>query len=72
MFKIEFAPEIERRLAAGNINDDFVLHAAQVLYPIEGPRVIRLNEEVRGVVNIKVIAPSRGEIRSQFQICAAS
>jgi hypothetical protein len=49
MHQICFSPEIRRRRDAGALPDDFLLWGAQLLQPHEGQRVIRINEEVRGV-----------------------
>src|SRR5687767_9480660 len=57
MFQAAFSPEIERRFASGLIDQKFVLVAAQLLQPGKGTRIIRLNEEVRGVALIKSDRP---------------
>jgi hypothetical protein len=49
MHQICFSPEIRRRKDAGKLVDDFLLWGAQLIQPHEGGRVIRINEEVRGV-----------------------
>lgn len=49
MHQICFGPEIRRRRDAGTLPDEFVLWGAQLLQPHEGERLIRINEEVRGV-----------------------
>ena len=49
-----FLPEVERRQAAGLIPKPFPLLAAQVIIHSDGrPHEIQLNEEVRGVLDVK-------------------
>ncbi len=45
-----FEPEIARRKNAGKLQEDFVLRAAQVVMNMGEEPVVRLNEEVKGVV----------------------
>lgn len=62
MFQIAFAPEILRRLENGTLDDHFVLLAAQMIQPVEGGQVIRLNGEVRGVPLVRLNRPvEKGE-----------
>lgn len=49
MWEIAFAPELEKRKAAGLIGDDFHLYLAQLLQPPEEEDRILFNEEVRGI-----------------------
>ena len=57
MFQLVFAPEIRRRLSSGEIDDKFVLFSAQLIQRMDEPRVVRINEEVRGVGTIKMDRP---------------
>ena len=62
MFQIAFAPEIRRRLATGQLNQNFFLIAAQLIQPEEGKNTVRLNEEVRGMGLVRVNRPvQKGE-----------
>lgn len=54
IFQIAFTPEIDRRLKEGTIDNSFVLRAAQMIQPPEGPKIIRFNDEVRGIPLIKL------------------
>ncbi|MET4701404.1 uncharacterized protein (UPF0332 family) [Constrictibacter sp. MBR-5] len=54
MQQICFAPEIRRRRDAGELPDGFLLWGAQLIQPHEGGRIIRLNEEVRGVPYLRL------------------
>ena len=58
MFRIAFAPEIRERISDGRIGENFVLLAAQLLQREEGKRrLVRLNEEVRGIGMIRTSGP---------------
>lgn len=57
MFQIAFAPEIRRRLATGQLKQNFFLSAAQLIQPEEGENTVRLNEEVRGTAVVRVNRP---------------
>jgi hypothetical protein len=62
MQQLTFSPEIRRRRAANEIDDNFILWAAQLIQPHGGGQIIRLNEEVRGVQYIRVGRPiEKGE-----------
>lgn len=62
MFQMVFSPEIRRRLETGQISEDFFLTQAQLLQPVEGGRLIRLNQEVNGVLFIRTDRPvQKGE-----------
>lgn len=54
MFQIAISPEIERRLAAGALGQDFELYSAQLIQPPDGSQLIRLNGEVRGLPLIRL------------------
>lgn len=49
MFQIAFSPEIRKRLQSGALEEGFTLSAVQMIQPLNGNLVIRLNEEVRGI-----------------------
>ena len=53
IFQIAFAPEIRRRLSKKEPHDSFFLTAAQLIQPEEGGTVIRLNDEVRGLLLVR-------------------
>jgi len=57
MFQIAFAPEIRRRLATGQLDENFFLSAAQLIQPEEGESTVRLNAEVRGKALVRVNRP---------------
>ena len=52
-----WAPEIERRKKLGTIDDDFTISMAQALFPPDRRVVVRFNEEVRGIGNIRASRP---------------
>jgi hypothetical protein len=52
-FALWITPEIERRKTAGLIGDTFTLSQAQILFGDEGPRMVRLNEEVKGLLLVQ-------------------
>lgn len=57
-FELWFQPEIERRQVAGSLPEDFALWGAQVIMdPDRQAPVVRLNEEVRGVVTARAARP---------------
>lgn len=47
-------PEIERRKTAGELNNGFLLNKAQVIFTIDGSKVIRLNAEVKANIRTNV------------------
>ena len=53
MFQLAFAPEIRKRLSAGELGHDFFLSAAQLIQPEDGGKTVRLNEEVRGIALVR-------------------
>lgn len=53
MWEIAFAPELEKRRAAGLIGDDFHLYLAQLLQPPDEENKVLFNEEVRGVALLR-------------------
>lgn len=46
-------PEIEKRRAAGTLPDPFELYMAQRIQFPDGRNLVRLNEEVRGIANVR-------------------
>jgi hypothetical protein len=59
-FNLWINPEIERRRSANTISSSFHLRAAQVIFNIGAGRPeIRLNEEVKAVMKIKVNKPMK-------------
>jgi hypothetical protein len=57
MFQIAFTPEIERRIAAGLIDDAFFVNVAQLITRDGGKQEVRFNDEVRGVGRVRVNQP---------------
>lgn len=47
-------PELERRKTEGKLGEDFVFKAAQVMFSVGGPPVVRINSEVRAIVEAKI------------------
>jgi uncharacterized protein (UPF0332 family) len=57
-------PEIKRRQAAGEVEKPFPLtHAQIIFYPDGRPSEVRLNEEIRTVVKVKLKEPLQKPIR---------
>lgn len=57
-FRLWFIPELDRRRADGRIPDGFELRAAQVVMDLNNPSpVVRINEEVRGVLEARAARP---------------
>lgn len=52
-----FQPDLERRKEAGLIGDDFRVRAAQALFPPEGGAIVRFNDEVHGIAQVKATRP---------------
>ena len=52
-----WGPEIERRQRSGSIDEDFTFSFAQALFPPGKAFVVRFNEEVRGIANIRASRP---------------
>ncbi len=50
-------PEIKRRKAMGTLDEDLVIAMAQALFPPEGSVIVRFNDEVRGIGNVRVSRP---------------
>ena len=57
MFQLVFSPEIERRFEAGLLDDSFSLWAAQLIQPGDGSQIVRLNDEMRGVMHLCTTPP---------------
>jgi hypothetical protein len=52
-FELWITPEYERRKTAALIGQNFRLSSAQVLFSDEGAPLVRFNEEVRGVIQVR-------------------
>ena len=57
MFRLFFAPEIRHRIHDGRLDQNFVLHCAQVVFFEETGKEVRLNEEVRGRATVQLDRP---------------
>ena len=57
MSQVAFVPEIRQRLSSGQLDDNFILTAAQLIQQEEQDRIVRLNNEVRGLVMVRVTRP---------------
>lgn len=63
MFQLAFSPEIERRLQDGLLDESFSLWAAQLIQPGDGSQIVRLNDEMRGVMYARIDRPvEKGEV----------
>ena len=55
-------PELERRKAAGELKDGFVLKAAQIIFSVGGKNLVRINGEVKAIIEAKFNRPiEKGE-----------
>jgi len=55
-------PELEKRKSKGQLPEGFKLRAVQVIFPIGGPNTVRLNGEVKAIVEAKLNKPiKKGE-----------
>ncbi len=62
MFQMVFTPEIKRRQRLGVLEPDFFVQSAQLIQPTDGTQIIRFNNEVRGVLRVKIDRPiEKGE-----------
>lgn len=62
-------PEIERRRATGVLPDTFSLYRAQIIFMVDGPPEVRLNEEVSARLHVRVNrAIEKGEAVSTSDI----
>lgn len=62
MFQLSFSPEIIRRLDAAELPDDFSLWAAQMIQTEDAPKCVRLNDEIRGIMHVRMDRPiEKGE-----------
>lgn len=69
MFQLAFSTEIRQRFDSGKLNEKFVRTAAHQIQPIEGPVQVRLNDEVRGLANIRAVRSiERGEHTSSTDL----
>jgi hypothetical protein len=57
MFNLFIGPEIDRRLAAGLLTTQFNLDKAQIIFDGDRSPQVRLNEEVRGSMLVKLSKP---------------
>jgi hypothetical protein len=53
-FEIWFDPEVERRRVAGQLGQDFQVWAAQAVMNVGQPTVVRLNEEIKALLKVKL------------------
>jgi uncharacterized protein (UPF0332 family) len=58
--KLWFAPEIERRISAGELQKGVRIWAAQVLMEVDQPLRVNINSEVRGVFSIRTAEGQKG------------
>jgi hypothetical protein len=62
MHKLVFSPEIRQRAQAGGLPEEFIFWAGQLIQPHGGGRIVRINEEVRGVPYLRTTrAVERGD-----------
>jgi len=55
-------PELEKRKSTGRLPEEFKLRAAQVIFSMGGPNIVRLNKEVKAIVEAKLNKPiKKGE-----------
>lgn len=54
IFSIWITPEVERRKSEGRLAKDFVLWAAQVVFNVGQKPMVRLNEEIKALLTVKV------------------
>lgn len=47
-------PELENRKSTGTLQEGFVLKAAQVIFSVGGQNLVRINEEVKAIVEAKI------------------
>ena len=52
--EIWIKPEIKRRKENGQLNESFILHKAQIVFYPDGKRKIRLNDEVKAKLKVKL------------------
>lgn len=64
MFQLTFAPEIRNRIDQKQLDEHFTLNAAQLIQFPSGDKIVRLNEEVRGIA--AVIANAEDKVRENF------
>ena len=50
-------PEIERRKTLGTLDEHFAIAMAQALFPPEGSVIVRFNDEVCGIGNVRASRP---------------
>ncbi len=49
-FKLWFGPELDRRVAAGELPRGVKIWAAQIIIDLEQPHIINFNEQIQGVL----------------------
>jgi len=47
-------PELEKRKKAGDLKGNFILKAAQIIFTVSGQNTIRINGEVKAIVEAKI------------------
>lgn len=57
MFNLFIGPEIDRRVAAGSLTTQFNLEKAQIIFDGDKSPQVRLNDEVRGSMLVKLSKP---------------
>ena len=50
-------PELENRKTAGKLQDGFILKAAQVIFSVDGHNQVRINSEVKAIIEAKFNRP---------------
>jgi hypothetical protein len=61
-FELWVMPEVERRQSAGQLPPNFQLWSAQVVFEVDAPLKVRLNNEVQAVMKVRVTrAVAKGE-----------
>ena len=50
-------PELQRRSAAGLVDESFVLNAAQIIFRVDKPPEVRINNEVKIAIRVKLRNP---------------
>ncbi len=62
VFDVWVAPEVERRRSAGQLPPNFQLWQAQIVFEVDAPVRVRLNDEVRSVMKVRATrAIAKGE-----------
>jgi uncharacterized protein (UPF0332 family) len=62
VFELWVMPEVERRQSAGQVPPNFQLWSAQVVFEVDAPVKVRLNNEVRAMMKVRATrAVAKGE-----------